>query len=285
MPVIDDAKMQELWTLDTPQLALRHNHVLEAMLGMAALHLRVHDPTNPVLILTSSRHLTNALRSYHVAADLVTEHSTQALLVTVIMLEIQTKLFRCLSVGRRYTLPLDVIQLSQGTKHLLDQTQIWAWTEQSNISKFLCDISMALAEAPLQLIGRHRALVTLLEGVDAVDESVPAYDCSLEYLVAMHSAIHESTSAEVVRHRIMACTTLLTTKLAELLISNDARALAILARAFSLWKTVEGPWWMKGVAEYEVKGIASLMPIDSAWLMERPLELISGRRAWDQKLS
>ena len=42
---------------------------------------------------------------------------------------------------------------------------------------------------------------------------------------------------------------------------------------------------MKGVAEYEVKGIASLTTIDSAWLMERPLELVSGRRAWDQKLS
>lgn len=125
MPVIDDAKMQELWTLDTPQLALRHNHVLEAMLGVATLHLRVHDPTNPALILTSSQHLANALRSYRVAADLVTEHSIQALLVTVIMLEIQTKLFRCLSAGRGYTLPLDVIQQSHSTKHLLDRTQIW----------------------------------------------------------------------------------------------------------------------------------------------------------------
>ena len=148
MPVIDDAKMQELWTLDTPQLALRHNNVLEAMLGMAALHLRVHDPTNPALILASSQHLANTLRSYRIAADLVTEHSTQDLLVTVIMLEIQTKLFRCLSTGRGYTLPLDVIQISHSTKHLLNHTQIWAWVKHSNISRFLCGINMALAEAP-----------------------------------------------------------------------------------------------------------------------------------------
>jgi len=47
--------------------------------------------------------------------------------------------------------------------------------------------------------------------------------------------------------------------------------MAILARFFVLLKFVDGPWFLNGIAEYEVRGLASLMPVEWEGAMEWPV--------------
>jgi hypothetical protein len=41
---------------------------------------------------------------------------------------------------------------------------------------------------------------------------------------------------------------------------EDPLSLTILARFFALLKFVDAPWWLQGTAEYEVKGLETLVP-------------------------
>jgi hypothetical protein len=61
-----------------------------------------------------------------------------------------------------------------------------------------------------------------------------------------------------------------------LLEGGDPLALAILARFFALLKHIEEPWWLKGTAEFEVRGLAGLVSEDWGWIMKWPLEIPEG---------
>jgi hypothetical protein len=54
----------------------------------------------------------------------------------------------------------------------------------------------------------------------------------------------------------------------------DPLSLLIVARLFTLGKFVDEPWWLQGTAEYEVKGLETLIPEEWKWGMEWPLEIL-----------
>ena len=39
-------------------------------------------------------------------------------------------------------------------------------------------------------------------------------------------------------------------------------------------KFVDAPWWLHGTAEYEVKGLETLVPKEWKWGIEWPLEVL-----------
>jgi hypothetical protein len=60
--------------------------------------------------------------------------------------------------------------------------------------------------------------------------------------------------------------------------ASDPRALAICAHVFAMTDFARDAWWLQGTAEYEVNGIASIMPLEWQWAMEWPLYIISRRQ-------
>lgn len=66
---------------------------------------------------------------------------------------------------------------------------------------------------------------------------------------------------------------------ADLLEVEEPLALAILARFMALMKLCDGPRYHQGAAEYEVSGIASLMPIWWRWSMAVPFWLLQFDRS------
>jgi hypothetical protein len=59
-----------------------------------------------------------------------------------------------------------------------------------------------------------------------------------------------------------------------LLEREEPRAMAILARFMALIKLCDGPRYHQGIAEYEVRVIANLMPMEWQWSMTWPLQLL-----------
>jgi hypothetical protein len=66
----------------------------------------------------------------------------------------------------------------------------------------------------------------------------------------------------------------------QLVQERDPRAMAMLAQLLALSAFTEFPWWQKGCAEFEVTGIASIMPDEWKWAMQWPLYIVqaAGKR-------
>jgi hypothetical protein len=94
------------------------------------------------------------------------------------------------------------------------------------------------------------------------------------YLHSMYLALLRGEDPEWTRYRLFAMPSNVPRGFLGLLEREDPCAMAILARFLALMKMCDGPRYHQGIAEYEVQGIASLMPLQWQWSMKWPFQLL-----------
>jgi hypothetical protein len=63
---------------------------------------------------------------------------------------------------------------------------------------------------------------------------------------------------------------------------EDPLALVILARLLVLLKFVDESWWLKGTAEYEIRGLHRVVLVEWKWAVEWPMRLLESVRPEDK---
>lgn len=106
------------------------------------------------------------------------------------------------------------------------------------------------------------------------EERKEIYVRALNYLGLIKHCITTGERAYWIRHRIAIAVNVFRPGFRMLMQESDPICLLILARMFALQKIVDEPWWLEGSAEYEVRGLESMIPEEWTWGMEWPMNVL-----------
>ena len=102
------------------------------------------------------------------------------------------------------------------------------------------------------------------------------YTKALSYIGIIKQCILNGERAAWIQHRLGIAPSVFGTDFCLLMQERDPVSLLIVARLFALGKFVDEPWWLKGTAEYELKGLETVVPEEWGWGLEWPFEILGG---------
>ena len=268
----------------------------DALLAIAALHLRSSQPNDPQLMHASHSYMASSLSQY--SADLsngIKESNAEALFVTSSLIAFQSSASRLVlrendgidpardmtergESSGGYVVPVSYFHSFQGVKAIVANS--WRWLRNSHIV-----LSIINSQPVLQLSFNleHTFFGHLLDGLE--EELAAMIPTDMEASVPpRHPAAVDSTSAGPTRHAYQHAVAVLnwahkiphrgaplsfpatvSRRFIQLLEEGRPRALVILACFFALLKSLDGVWWLHGVARREVMGISTLFGDDTVW--------------------
>jgi hypothetical protein len=280
----DTPEQKEAWKNDIPSIAYDAEYLMNAILAVAALHLRSIQPGDQSLIRASHGYMASALAQYSSLLNSgLSAFNAEALFSTSALIAFQASASRRFDDDQgdgAYTLPLSWFHSFQGVKVVVMAS--WQWLRTSDRVYPIISSQPALA---LNLDPERKTFFApLLEGMEEQLESMPeitraetrqAYEHSVAFLNWSHQ--------QPVRSRILSFAATVSRRFVELLDHRDPRALVITSCFFALTKVVDDVWWLQGIAKKEVNGICSLLP--SSWWpkMEWPLRIANHEGPMDEE--
>jgi len=283
-----------IWRDTVPHVAFAGSpHLTDAVLAVAALHLRSLAPDDKELVRASHAYMASSLREYSEALKRgISGANAEALFLTSTLIAFQstaTRIFSkdesgpinardsSLSRGRgvpgAYSVPLSWFHAFQGVKAVT--AAAWPWIRQSGIVIPIIDsqpvLQLDFSTAQASFFGH------LLDGleVEVADLAAPivgeqtatpraaglahstkqAYEHAVAVLNWAHKIPHKGAP--------LAFPATVSRRYVELLEERKPRALAILACFFALLKPFGSRvWWLEGMARREVLGVVSLFNSD-----------------------
>ena len=274
----------DVWVKEVPRLAFAGaTYLTDAMLAVAALHLRSRNPDDNEVIQASHAYISSSLEAYRVALNEgITEDNAEALFLTATLIAFQstaTRLFvrddstSSYNGQGEYSLPLEWFHAFQGVKAVVVSS--WQWIKKSSTVLTVIDSQPALQlgqdlRSPTSFFGG------LLEGIedeiDIEDEPDPratrdAYLHAVSVLNWAHKSPHPGAC--------LAFPATVAKRFIELVEIKRPRALVISACFFALLKRAQHLWWIGCVPRREIMGVASLFEPGSSWWphLEWPLKI------------
>lgn len=133
----------------------------------------------------------------------------------------------------------------------------------------------AREEIYLQQQFPHDSLPRYVHAEDSVEpEKKRVYMHALNYIELIKECILNGERASWIQHRLAIAPSVFGARFSELMQEGDAVSLLIVARLFALGRFVDEPWWLKGTAEYEVRGLESVVGEQWGWGFEWPFEIL-----------
>ncbi|KAG9242502.1 hypothetical protein BJ878DRAFT_425764 [Calycina marina] len=255
-----DSKAEEVaWQVYVPSIAYNAEYLMDAIMAVAALHLRALNPADQSLVRASHGYMASSLAQYSLLLrDGVIEGNAEALFTTATLIAFQSSASRRFEAfDGDYGLPLSWFHSYQGIKTVVMAS--WHWL--MNSVKVYPIIS---AQPALRLDldpGRTSFFAPLLEGMEETLELEPesmredtkkAYEHAVGYLNWAHKKPE--------RRRVLGFAATVSRRFTELVEAQDPRAMVIVACFFAMTKIVDDAWWLYGVAAREVTGIHTLLP-------------------------
>ncbi|KXJ92033.1 hypothetical protein Micbo1qcDRAFT_59078 [Microdochium bolleyi] len=273
---IRDASSERIWSETVPNLAFSGaNFLADALLAVAALHLRSSAPHDQQLVRASHSYMAATLSEY--AASLskgITKSNAESLFLTAALIAFQSTASRVFvrdeGTGNKeqpshYQIPLSWFHSFQGVKAVVASS--WQYLRHSGVVIPIIEAQPALnlhlgETSPTHfghlLIGLEQELMD--SGQSPEDQALTAQ--AYHHAVAVMNWVHRipQTGAPLVFLATVS------KRFIDLLEAKKPRALAILANYFGLLKLLDRLWWLKGVSRREIIGIISLFdPDDEVW--------------------
>jgi len=284
MPLIEEPCGVKVWTQCIPSVAFDCRHAYSAVLGLAALHLLSLNPYDLSLRAALYRYLDESISSQreHIAAS-KSLNSTNSLSIfaTSVLLQTHAK-SRAVSLAtsdEAYTPPLDwfrfhsgLCRISAATLPHIDDQDIRAYAFLNPDAESILKLTQ---EEPI-LEFPDDPFLTLWDTLSLPSDRREIYYQTLEYLGHIKSRIRVGEQAHLVQRRLGMLPGKVPSGFLGLLEESDPLAFAILARFFAVLKYTDEPWWVRGTAEFEVRGLASLVSDDWKWSMQWPLDTLEG---------
>ena len=280
-----------LWEVDVPQMAFSSDIVLNALLGLSALHLMALNPTDPTLGPASKSYFQKAIVKHRNAVAHINSGNAEQILTAAVIIAHHSWLEKHSHTNDPYEIDLQTYHLCQGTKAILKKIAplmskfnwIMKIPTKSNPPPLLHEGYMASA---LQDMLAFRTAISR-DGV--LPEDRTAYESAAEEILKTCSTMaREDPDDPPPELQIVSFLHRLPLRFPRLLERVDPIASALLARNIALLWLIDdtGAWWVHGagenrVARRAVLGTKSLIPAEWEWTMEWPMKIIAGEVALD----
>lgn len=295
--------LEEIWRSAVPALAFSGaQYLVDALLAIAALHLRSSQPNSPELMHASHSYMASSLAQY--CAELnkgINEENAEALFVTSALIAFQSsasRIFLCendtadptrgnsshLPQVTDYIVPISYFHSFQGVKAIVANS--WRWLRNSRVV-----IPVINSQPILQLDFNHTNSFFghLLDGMEeelatttspSLSASTPSSRSLLENETLAGDGKDEASTRQAYQHAVavlnwahkiphrgapLAFPATVSRRFVQLLEERRPRAIVILACFFALLKCLDEIWWLHGVARREVMGIAALFEGENRW--------------------
>jgi hypothetical protein len=229
---------------------------MDAILAVAALHLRTLNPEDQVVVRACHSYMASALSQYSsLLRTGVNERNAEALFSTAALIAFQSSASR--QFDNEYVIPTSWFHSFQGVKAIVMSS--WQWLRNSDRVYALISGQPALH---LDLDPERKSFFALLlEGMDeqlaVEEENTRALTKSCyEHAVACLNWAHQRPH----RGGILSFAATVSRRFIDLLAIQDPRTLAIVACFFAMTRAVDDVWWLQGVARREVFGIFNILP-------------------------
>lgn len=271
--VLNSSVTDDTWQNVVPRLACSGaNYLADAMLAVAALHLRSLNPDDKELRRASHAYMASSLKAYCASLNGgIDERNAEPLFLTSTLISFQSSASRIFirddadprDPASAYTLPLAWFHAFQGVKTVVASS--WPWIRNSGAALSIIESQPVLqldmqGDAPTSFFGH------LLDDLDeelAKEDPVQAQTTrqSYEHAIAVLNWAHKLPH----RGAALAFPATVSRRFLTLLEERRPRALAALACFFALLKSIESVWWLQGAARREVMGIVSQFEAASPW--------------------
>ncbi|KAH6674320.1 hypothetical protein B0J14DRAFT_446225, partial [Halenospora varia] len=265
------------WVVKVPSIGFDCEGVYSAMLAIAACHIQTLNPDNVRIREASYHYIDASLLLQRQQLSNIDKSNAEVLLTSSILITMHAKLrSRCLRPSvEPYVLPTSCFRMQEGVEKLMQITE--PILEDSAVRKYL----LFYRDIP-ELHDRGERRRTIKFPDDSLirkfihADSIPynqkyIYGQALSYLNSIKTAIVMCEKLQTIHQRIATMTSKVPKEFIDLLDNQQPLALAVLARYYALMRCVEEPWWLRGTAEYEIRGLASLVPEDWSWAMKWPM--------------
>ncbi|EEY20041.1 conserved hypothetical protein [Verticillium alfalfae VaMs.102] len=253
--------------------APRRNYLADAMLAVAALHLRSFNPDDKDLARASHSYMASSLSAYCASLNEgINESNAEALFLTATLIAFQSSASRIFirddanpaDPSSVYTLPLSWFHAFQGVKTVVASS--WPWLRSSGIVIPIIDSQPVLQLdldgcAPTSFFGHLLA---------DLDDELATEPCPVTVMATKQTYLHAVAVlnwAHKIPHRgaALAFPATVSKRFLDLIEARRPRALVVLACFFACLKSIENVWWLHGAARREVMGIVSQFEAASPW--------------------
>jgi hypothetical protein len=264
---------EDIWQNIVPRMAFGGaNYLADAILAVAALHLRSLNPDDKDLVRASHSYMASSLSEYMASLNGgINESNAESLFITASLIAFQSTASRIFIRDEadpgdplsNYALPLSWFHSFQGVKTMVASS--WPWIRNSGIVIPIIDSQPAL-QLDLNATSSDSFFGHLLDNLEdecALEDKGLAASTQQCY----HHAVSVLNWAHKIPHRgaALAFPATVSKRFVDLIEAKRPRALATLACFFALLKNIDSVWWLQGVARREVMGIVSMFEPSSAW--------------------
>lgn len=276
-----------MWEVNIPQVAFSSPMVLDALLGISAIHLLALQPEDHSLALASRAYFNRAVANQRNALSRLDAESAQPLLVTAVLIAHHTWLSTHITerLDKQYNLTLSTYQMCLGISALIRRASPWleqySWSPES--SQSCIDDVVKSRGFMRRALEDLNSLSVYFRRQDTPAEDSLAYEKTVVELVAIYSLLMaEPLDVTRIEQDIVTILHRVTPRFLKLLEGEDPIAMALLARNLSLLSILEGSksWWIHGAGKQKVPnkavlGIRGLMPAEWMWTMTWPVNIVS----------
>lgn len=277
MPLCEEEAGRTMWAITVPAIAFDSPFVYSAVLAISALHLLTFNPDEHSLRTTSFQYMDETLCRHQKEMTNINSDNGLALFTSGVLLTMHAKL-RLRYMGSSsaiYTLPLNYLHLQMGARKLYHETRKyvqdtnvdeWIALRPSNRASFQSSLPIELP--PDRLLSEWSSDPTISL------ERRKIYAYVFDLLGLIRGQFDQGEDLHWIRHQLGKWPSRLPKEFIGYIEEYDPLAMVILARMYALTKLVDEPWWVRGTAEYEVRGLTRFVPAEWAWAMDWPLKVL-----------
>ncbi|KAG9231830.1 hypothetical protein BJ875DRAFT_506427 [Amylocarpus encephaloides] len=247
-----DQSTTDMWLHLTPSLAFDHPFLMYAMLSVSALHIAKTQPGAVEMRNTHRVYFDAALNQHRNAVQNLSVENAEAICLSAVLISVPSLALLEDVEASPYSPPIYFFDLFASSVPVF--ASVFSFLPEKSGVRVIIDASPGLDELP-QLVNNeiyeHR--FSKLRSWRGSDEDFDtnnqnAYDYVLQFVGFLAN---------------------------QGFLQRDPRALVLLAHYFSLATSMEEDvWWLKGIAEKQVLGIQSILPMDWQWAMAFPLQRV-----------
>jgi hypothetical protein len=266
---------EDVWQKTVPQTAFQGRpYLVDAMLSVAALHLRSQNPEDKTLVRASHAYAASTFSEYCAALNNgITPENAEALFLTAALISFQSAASRIFTkddaeadsggASSRYTLPTAWFHAFQGVKTVT--ASAWRWIFNNPRVNAVIDTQPGFT-LNLNPLGLTSFFGHLLEGVEEeLSTEDPIYLSSTGQAYSHAICVLNYAHKNLYPAAALAFPVTVSRRFIELMEEKRPRALAILACFFALLKRMDNVWWLHDVSRREVMGLVSMFEPGSKW--------------------
>ena len=252
-----------------PELAFENNFLMNAMLGIASLHMQrlLPDPTKAQRQTAIYRaKALNQFRQALPSIDINSQHYDAALIMAVLLVVL------CSQDHTTSDDELMIVQwlilyggmltvLRMGSDDIILSRKIGPM-----FHRYITEVKVT-PTVPAKLLD----MVACITPMDADYVSLEFYCQALDSLAVVYASLCQDGISNALSLRVITWPTYLTSEFAELAKQRRPRALVILAYYLTFMKLIPDLWWIEGMADREIAIISKSLSPEWHILLQTPL--------------